>query len=208
MTLEETLGRKLLWSGDEGYERARCDGCWNGRKPPRHPAAIVLAEDAEDVAAGVRLATERGLQVSVRATGHGIPNPGVREGALLIDVSRLVSIDLDAHARTAVLGPGVCGRDLDQELDPLGLFFPHGHCSDVGMGGFLLGGGLGWNWRSYGPGCVLVRAVDVVTADGEMVRADESHNSDLYWAARGAGPGFFGVVTAFHVELQLKPAVI
>ena len=105
-------------------------------------------------------------------------------------------------------GPGVHGGDLDLALDPLGLFFPSGHCSTVAMGGFLLGGGLGWKGRAYGPSCVLVRAVDVVTADGEVVRADESHNSDLYWAARGAGPGFFGVVTAFHLALQPRPAVI
>ena len=137
-----TLEGQLLWSGDEGYEQARRDG-WNGRKPPRRPAGIVLAEDAEDVAAGVRLAKERGLQVSVRAGGHSAPGTGVREGALLVDVSRLASIDVDARARTAVVGPGVRGGDLDVALDPPGLFFPHGHCSDVAMGGFLLGGGHG-----------------------------------------------------------------
>jgi FAD/FMN-containing dehydrogenase len=208
MTVEGELERKLLWSGDEGYEQARRDAVWNGRKPSRRPAGIVLAEEAGDVAAAVRLAKERGLKVSVRASGHSTSAAGLREGALLVDVSRLASIDIDARARTAVVGPGVRGRDLDTVLDPLGLFFPHGHCSDVAVSGFLLNGGLGWNWRAYGPGCVLVRAVDVVTADGELVRADESQNSDLYWAARGAGPGFFGIVTAFHLELQRKPAVI
>jgi FAD/FMN-containing dehydrogenase len=208
MTVEGELERKLLWSGDEGYEQARRDAVWNGRKPPRCPAGIVLAENAGDVSAAVRLAKERGLQVSVRASGHSTSAAGLREGALLVDVSRLASIDIDSRARTAVVGPGVRGRDLDVALDPLGLFFPHGHCSDVAVSGFLLNGGLGWNWRAYGPGCVLVRAVDVVTADGEVVRADESQNSDLYWAARGAGPGFFGIVTAFHLELQPKPAVI
>lgn len=208
MTPQGKLERKLLWSGDEGYEQARRDAVWNGRKPSRRPAGIVLAQDAADVAAAVRLAKERGLRVSVRAGGHSTSAAGVREGALLIDVSRLASMDIDARARTAVVGPGVTGQDLDLMLDPMGLFFPHGHCSTVAVGGFLLGGGLGWNWRAHGPGCVLVRAVDVVTADGEAVRADESHNSDLYWAARGAGPGFFGVVTAFHLELRPLPAVI
>ncbi|MCX4706651.1 FAD-binding oxidoreductase [Streptomyces sp. NBC_01352] len=208
MTLAGELERKLLWSEDQGYEQARRDAVWNGRKPPRRPAGIVLAEDAADVATAVRLAQERGLQVSVRAGGHSTSAAGVREGALLIDVSRLSSIDIEARARTAVVGPGAIGQDLDLTLDPLGLLFPHGHCSTVAVGGFLLGGGLGWNWRAYGPGCGLVRAVDVVTADGEVVRADESQNSDLYWAARGAGPGFFGIVTAFHLEMQPKPAVI
>lgn len=208
MTLEGELEPKLLWPGDERYERARDEAVWNGRKPGRRPAGIVLAEDTADVAAAVRLAKERGLQVSVRAGGHSTSAAGVREGALLVDVSRLRSIHVEVRTRTAAVGPGVLGRDLDVTLDPLGLFFPHGHCSTVAVAGFLLGGGLGWNWRAYGPGCVLVRAVDVVTADGEVVRADESQNSDLYWAARGAGPGFFGVVTAFHLELQPKPAVI
>ncbi|WP_078492345.1 FAD-binding oxidoreductase [Streptomyces yerevanensis] len=208
MPLERKLERKLLWSGDEGYEQARRHAVWNGRKPARRPAGIVLAEDADDVAVAVRLAKERGLQVSVRAGGHSTSAAGLREGALLVDVSRLASMDIDPLARTAVVGPGVLGQDLDMALDPLKLFFPHGHCSSVAVGGFLLGGGLGWNWRAYGPGCVLVRAVDVVTADGEAVRADESQNSDLYWAARGAGPGFFGVVTAFHLELRPRPAVI
>lgn len=208
MPLERKLERKLLWSGDEGYEQARRHAVWNGRKPARRPAGIVLAEDADDVAVAVRLAKERGLQVSVRAGGHSASAAGLREGALLIDVSRLARMDIDPRARTAVVGPGVLGQDLDVTLDPLELIFPHGHCSSVAVGGFLLGGGLGWNWRAYGPGCALIRAVDVVTADGEPVRADESQNSDLYWAARGAGPGFFGVVTAFHLELRPKPSVI
>jgi FAD/FMN-containing dehydrogenase len=208
MSLEKKLERKLLWSGDEGYEQARREAVWNGRMTTRRPAGIVLAEDADDVAVAVRLAGERGLQVSVRAGGHSASAAGLREGALLVDVSRLRRMDIDVQAKTAVVGPGILGADLDVALDPLGLFFPHGHCSTVAMGGFLLGGGLGWNWRAYGPGCVLVRAVDVVTADGEAVRADESQNSDLYWAARGAGPGFFGIVTALHLELRPKPTTI
>ncbi|MEU9343832.1 FAD-binding oxidoreductase [Streptomyces sp. NPDC048278] len=208
MSLDATLERKLLWSHDEGYERARRAAVWNGRKPDRRPAGIVLAEDAADVAAAVRLAEERGLRVSVRAGGHSYSAAGVREGALLVDVSRLRDIGIDTRTRTAVVGPGVHGGDLDRALEPHGLFFPTGHCPTVAVGGFLLGGGLGWNWRSYGPGCVLVQAVDVVTADGRLVRADASHNRDLYWAARGAGPGFFGVVTAFHLRVQPRPAVI
>ncbi|MFK0159943.1 FAD-binding oxidoreductase [Streptomyces sp. NPDC090493] len=208
MTLEGRLGRKLLWSGDDGYESARRAAVWNGRKPPRRPAGIVLAEDADDVVTAMLLAGERALQVSVRAGGHSTSAAGVRDGALLVDVSRFTAVNVDVRARTAVVGPGVLGQDIDSVLDPLGLYFPHGHCSSVAMGGFLLGGGLGWNWRAAGPGCALVRAVDVVTADGETVRADETRNSDLYWAVRGAGPGFFGVVTAFHLEILPKPAVI
>ena len=208
MTLDGQLERKLLWSDDEDYEEARRDAVWNGRKPPRRPVGIVLAEDVDDVVAAVRLAKERGLQVSVRAGGHSFSAAGIREGALLVDVSRLRTLEVDPGARTAVVGPGIRSGELDTALAPHGLFFPVGHCPTVAVAGFLLGGGMGWNWRAHGPGCVLVQAVDVVTADGETVRADESHNSDLYWAARGAGPGFFGVVIAFHLQLPTRPAVI
>src|ERR1700716_1284426 len=82
------------------------------------------------------------------------------------------------------------------------LFFPSGHCMTVGLGGFLLQGGFGWNSRLWGPACASVTAVDVVTADGALVHADETQNSDLLWAARGAGPGFFGVITRFHLRTQ------
>lgn len=208
MTLEGKLRQKLLWSDGDGYESARLAAVWNGLKPSRRPAGIVLAEGADDVVTAMLLAQERALQVSVRAGGHSTSAAGVREGALLIDVSRLKGLDVDVEARTAVVGPGITGRDIDAALDPLGLYFPHGHCSSVAMGGFLTGGGLGWNSRATGPACSMVRAVEVVTANGETVRADETHNSDLYWAVRGAGPGFFGVVTAFHLELLPKPAVI
>ncbi|WP_155058876.1 FAD-binding oxidoreductase [Streptomyces blattellae] len=208
MSVERKLERKLLWSGDEGYEEARRAAVWNGRKPARLPAGIVLAEDVDDVVAAVRLAKGRQLQVSVRAGGHSYSAVSLREGTLLIDVSRLRGLDVDARARTAVAGPGVLGEELDRVLDPLRLLFPHGHCATVALGGFLLGGGIGWGWRGFGPGCSQVRAVDVVTADGEVVRADASHNKDLYWAARGAGPGFFGVAVAFHVRLLPMPAVI
>src|SRR5262249_20161431 len=88
------------------------------------------------------------------------------------------------------------------------LFFPSGHCMSVGLGGFLLQGGFGWNSRAWGPACASVTAIEVVTADGELVRADATQNADLFWAARGAGPGFFGVVTRFEVKLQPRPTVM
>ena len=86
-----------------------------------------------------------------------------------------------------------------------GRFFVGGHCPTVGVGGFLLQGGQGWNARGWGWAAEYVEAIDVVTADGELVRADATQNSDLYWAARGAGPGFFGVVTRFHLRTLPAP---
>ncbi|MBZ3900406.1 FAD-binding oxidoreductase [Streptomyces griseiscabiei] len=201
------LGKKLLWPSDPGYQNALSDAVWNGRKPTREPAAIVLAETAEDVCAAVKLAKERDLMVSVRAGGHSFSAAGIREGAVLVDVSRLTAIDVDVAGRRAVVGPGVHGGDLNLAIEPHGLFFPSGHCPTVALGGFLLGGGMGWNFQDMGWGCMSVEAVDVVTADGELVRADENQNSDILWAARGSGPGFFGVITAYHLKLHQARAI-
>ena len=96
---------------------------------------------------------------------------------------------------------------LTGELGELGLFFPAGHCKGVCIGGYLLQGGYGWNSRVYGPACESVLGLDVVTADGEKLYIDAEHHPDFYWAARGSGPGFFAVVTAFHLKLHPKPAV-
>ena len=94
------------------------------------------------------------------------------------------------------------------ELAPRGLAFPIGHCPSVPMSGFLLNGGLGWNNREWGPSCASVYAFDIVTARGERVHATKEQNADLFWAARGAGPGFFGVVTRFHLNLFPLPRVL
>ena len=205
---DSVLDGKVVWPGETRYEDALRDAVWNERKPARRPAGIVLAEDAADVAAAVRLAASRDIQVSVRAGGHSWVAAGVRDGALLIDVSRLRSIEVDARSRRAVVGPGVHGGDLNTRLAQDGLFFPSGHCPTVALGGFLLGGGMGWNWRAFGLGCTLVQAVDVVTADGELIRADAHQNPDVLWAARGAGPGFFAIVTSFHLDLKPMPTMI
>lgn len=194
--------------GDAGYEAARTGAVANGRKPPRFPDLIVQAANAEDVVAAVRHARERGLKVGVRSGGHSWQGVFVRDGGVLIDLGALNDVTIDVAARRASFGPGIKGTVLNQRLIAEGLFFPSGHCMGVGLGGFLLQGGFGWNSRAWGPACVSVEAIDVVTAAGELVRADARQNSDLYWAARGAGPGFFGVVTRFHVVVQPKPAAM
>ena len=102
---------------------------------------------------------------------------------------------------TASVGPGCAGNELVATLAEQELFFPAGHCVGVAVGGYLLQGGFGWNGRVHGPACSSVEAIDVVTADGELIRADAGQNADLLWAARGSGPGFFGVVTRFHLRV-------
>jgi FAD/FMN-containing dehydrogenase len=141
----------------------------------------------------------------VRSGGHSWAASFLRDGGILLDLSRMRDAAVDPAARMAVVQPGLTGTALNRVLEEHDLFFPTGHCTNVGLGGFLLQGGFGWNSRLWGLACESMRAIDVVTADGELVRADASQNADLFWAARGAGPGFFGVVTRFHLALYPRP---
>lgn len=192
--------------GQAGYEEARLGVVWNGRKPDRHPDAIAIASSEADVVEAVTMARDRGLRIAIRSGGHNFVGNAVRDDGLLLDVSGLNDIEIDQTARTAIAGPGCRSEELLAECRTVGLAFGVGHCPTVAMGGFLLGGGMGFNPCGWGYGCMGVRGVDVVTADGERVYADESTNADLFWAVRGGGPGFFGVVTRFHLTLHPDPA--
>lgn len=198
----------LLERGAEGYEQARREAVWNGRTPARHPDVIALARSEEDVIRAVRLARERDLRIGVRSGGHSWAGNHLRDGGMLLDLSRLCDVEIDGDAMRARTGPGARGNEVLSELMRRGLFFPAGHCVGVALGGYLLQGGYGWNGRVHGPACMSVEAIDVVTAEGELVRADERQNSDLLWAARGSGPGFFGAVTRFHLRLHPAPAIV
>lgn len=193
---------KLLMRGHPGYESARLAAMWNGRKAARLPVGILMAETEADVQEGVRLAAREGWRVSIRSGGHSWIATGVRDDALLIDLSALQEVAIDAPSRRAVAQPGVRGAVLNRLLDANGLFFPTGHCASVAVGGYLLSGGYGWNSRAVGPACFSVEAVDAVLADGTLVHADDESHPDLMWAARGSGPGFFAVVTRYYLRLQ------
>ncbi len=199
---------RMLRRGGHGYERARLDAIWNARKPDRFPDFIALATSDEDVIEAVTYARTRGLKVAVRGGGHSWCGSPVRDGGLLIDLSALRQISIDPASMTAVVQPAVTARSFAAALAEHGLAFPVGHCGSVPLSGYLLAGGAGWNRGSWGPACFSLDRVEVVTADGELVRADSSHNSELFWAARGAGPGFFGVATRFHLRVYPLPTVI
>lgn len=196
---------RTLQRGTDGYEEARCAAVWNALTPQRYPDLIVLAEVEEDLVEAIELARREGMKVGVRSGGHSWAGNHLREGGMLLDVSRLDSIAVDAAAMRAEVGPGCRGDRALAALAEQDLFFPAGHCEGVALGGYLLQGGFGWNGRVHGPACMSVAAIDVVTAAGELVRADEDSHPDLFWAARGAGPGFFGAVARFHLRLYARP---
>jgi FAD/FMN-containing dehydrogenase len=199
----------VLWRGDPGYEEARVARIFNARRPDRFPAGVLLADSEADVVAGVRLAREHGLKVSVRAGGHSWAAWSLRDDALLIDLAGMREMAFDPATDIATASPAIKGgAELTPFLAGHGRVFTGGHCPEVGLGGFLLQGGQGWNSRSHGWACENVVGIDVVTADGELVHADEARNADLLWAARGAGPGFVGVITRFHLRTFDRPAAM
>ncbi|MEU4222864.1 FAD-binding oxidoreductase [Nonomuraea sp. NPDC026600] len=194
---------ELILPDDPGFEAARTERVFNRRLPGRRPAALLKAADENDVVRGVRLARERGWKVAVRSGGHSWAHWSIRDDALVLDLAGLREMTYDPATGLATASPAIKGGlELDPFLAAHDRFFPGGHCPTVGIGGFLLQGGQGWNARGWGWAAEHVAAVDVVTASGELVRADTERNSDLYWAARGAGPGFFGVVTRFHLRTR------
>lgn len=204
---ERAKGR-VLRRGADGYEEARVGVLWNRRLPDRFPAVIVQANDVYDVVAAVQFARRENLRVSACSGGHSWSGNHLRDGCLLVDLARLDDVEIDKEGMRAVVGPGRAGHELAALLARQGLFFPAGHCRGVGLGGYLLQGGYGWHSRALGPACMSVVGVDVVTADGSLVYCDAEKNAGLYWAARGAGPGFFGIVTRFHLRVYRRPKVI
>ena len=192
--------------GSSDYEAARRGAVWNARTPQRFPDVIVKARDDADVIAAVVDARAAGRRVTVRSGGHSWAGNQLRDAATLIDLSLMNSVvSIDRDAMSAIVEPGCHGNTLCRQLEEIDLFFPVGHCVGVGIGGFLLQGGYGWNSRALGPACMGVLGIDVVTAAGDLVHASADENPDLYWAARGSGPGFFGVVVRFHLRLHPKP---
>ena len=204
------IGQKgvTLEHGAAGFDAAVLGTSFNASDPGRRPAVVVQANNVFDVIAAVNRARYDGLKISICSGGHSWAQNHIRDGALLIDLGRLKSIEIDTARRTAIIGPGLHCGDAAAAFDKAGLFFPVAHAYTVGMGGFLLQGGFGWASRRLGMACENVIGLDVVLADGRLVHASETENPDIYWAARGAGPGFFGVVVRFHLKLHARPKVI
>lgn len=206
-TLRRRIGGDVITPGAAGYAAARDGLVWNGRKPQAAPRVIVKAASTADVQAAVRYAAANGYRVSARSGGHNWSGIAMQEG-VAIDLGALGSVRIDPEARSAEVGPAAKNLALAVALEAEGLAFPVGHCGDVAMGGYLLGGGFGWNEGTWGAACHLIDRAEVVLADGRAVIASETEFPDIFWALRGAGPLFFGIVTRFWLRVMPAPAVM
>jgi FAD/FMN-containing dehydrogenase len=144
---------------------------WNQLAPERRPDVIVRVASVPDVVAAVDFARGHGLRLAVRSGGHAWCGAALRDGGMLVDVANLDAIQIDGPRATAAIGPGAVSLDLAQRLARDRFAFPLGHCGSVRVGGYLLGGGVGWNAGAWGPACAGIEAVDVVTAEGRLLRA-------------------------------------
>ncbi len=203
--LEASFGGQLVRPGDPGYDEHR--KIWNG-SIDRFPALIARCAGVADVIAAVRFARETGLTVAVRGGGHSFPGLSVCDGGIVIDLGPMKGIRVDPQARTARAQAGVLLGELDRETQAFGLAASAGIVTHTGIAGLTLGGGIGWLMRKHGLTIDQLRAVDLVTADGELVRASETENPDLFWGVRGGG-GNFGIVTEFEFGLNpVGPVVL
>ena len=192
--LRERIHGTVVVPGDAGYDDART--VWNGMID-RHPAAIVQVADVADVVTAIAFARRQALAIAVRGGGHNVAGNGTVEDGLVIDLAALRTIEVDSDTGTVRVGPGVTLGDLDRATEPLGLVVAGGVVSTTGVGGLTLGGGVGWLTRMYGLTIDNLVSADVVTGNGELVRASEKENPELLWGLQGGG-GNFGVVTSFE----------
>ncbi len=191
------LDGELVLPSDSGFDTAR--SAWN-LSIDQHPAAVVFPSSPADVALAIGAAAATGLQVAPQGTGHGVGGRGDLGGAILLRTERLDGIEIDPSGLVGSFGAGVIWRDALAAASEHGLAGPSGSSPDVGVAGYLTGGGLGWLGRKYGLACNRVRAFELITAAGETVRADAETEPDLFWALRGGGGGY-AVITAVELEL-------
>lgn len=185
----------------------------------RVPRAVVHATQPSHVVEAVKLAQSLGVRVSVRSGGHSWAGWGVRDDAILIDLGALPGgkhfqasylgegLEYDERTKIIAVPPSSSGRVVNTFLETKGRMFAGGHCSDVGLGGFLLQGGMGWNCKNWGWACESIVGMEVVTAQGEQIYCSKSENSDLFWAARGSGPGTFSFLSfllSFLLQTKLS----
>jgi FAD/FMN-containing dehydrogenase len=195
--LRTQLSGSLLGPSDPAYEEAR--RVHNGLID-RRPALVARCRGTADVQAAVRFGRERGLEIAVRGGGHNVAGNAVCDGGLVIDLSAMRAVHVDPRTRRARAQGGATWGDYNRETQLHGLASTGGVVSSTGVGGLTLGGGLGWLMGKHGLAVDSLRAVELVTASGEVVRASEEEHAELFWAVRGGG-GNFGVATWLEYEV-------
>jgi FAD/FMN-containing dehydrogenase len=201
--LRDELEGDVLVPGDPSYDEART--IFNSMIDKR-PAVIAQCAAVNDVSKAVACGRDLGLEVAVRGGGHSVAGMALTDGGLVVNLRRMAKVRVDPNAGTATVEGGATMSDLDRATEPYGLMTTGGRVSTTGVGGFTLGGGSGWFERKFGLACDNLLAVEVVTADGGLVRAADDENPELFWALHGGG-GNFGVATSFEFGLHSLPSV-
>lgn len=194
--LRARLQGRALVAGDEGYNTA--SQTWDARTFDQHPAIVVLPAVSADVQTAVTFAREHDLPIAVQGGGHGHPLPA--DNALLVNFARMKRVQIHAGTAIARVEAGARAGDVVQAAHRYGLAPLNGLAPSVGIVGYLLGGGVGWLTRQYGPGAASIRSAELVTADGDLLQVNEKNHPDLLWGLRGGG-GNFGIVTALECAL-------
>jgi hypothetical protein len=193
--LPESLAKKAVEPGDRTYEDVRHSYSWSGS-----PALVIQCEDADDVVAALAYARSQAVDISVRSGGHGLSGRSTNEGGIVIDLSKMNSIEvLDETTGRIRVEAGARWGHVAQALAPYGLAMSSGDYGDVGVGGLATTGGIGYLARKHGLTIDHITAAEIVVADGRKLRVDATHYPDLFWALRGAGANF-GIVTAFELD--------
>ncbi|MGA7306920.1 MAG: FAD-binding oxidoreductase [Rhodothermales bacterium] len=203
--LKSGVKGRVITPSDGDYDEVRT--IWNAMIDKR-PALIVQCTNADDVALSLAFGQENDLEISIRGVGHNIAGNSICDDGLMIDLSTMRQVKVDASARRAQVQPGATLGDVDKATQAHGLALPTGINSTTGISGLTLGGGFGWLTRKYGLTIDSLVSADVVTVDGRKIRASADENPDLFWAIRGGG-GNFGVVTKWEFNLHpVGPEVI
>ncbi|KAJ4037781.1 hypothetical protein NW761_006237 [Fusarium oxysporum] len=201
---------RIVWQTQDKnseYESLR-RGVFNAIVPERYPKAIVQPTTVEEIVGAVHLANRLGCRVAIRSGGHSWACWSIRDNSVLVDLRSFHHLAFNETTGIVEASPSTTGSQMDTFLKDSGRIVLAGHCGDVGLGGFLLQGGMGLNCRGFGATCEYVSAIDVVTSSGEFLHCDASENADLYWASRGAGPGFPAIVTRFYLRTRPRHPVL
>lgn len=196
--LQSTFRGRLIQPGDPDYDQER--QVWNGYID-KHPALIAQCSGTADVIDAVKFARKNNIEVSVRGGGHNVAGCALCDDGMMIDLSKMRGIHVDASQKLARVQGGATWGDLDRETQVFGLAAPGGVVSTTGVAGLTLGGGLGYMRKKHGLSCDNLQSVEIVTAEGKLLTASQDENEDLFWALRGGG-GNFGIVTSFVFHLH------